>query len=209
MRPRLAALLGVLAVVAPALLAWASDNAEVIRYRMLNEALAQAERPGGDWDPGQRDCAGFVRFLYRKCVARASPLWVGRDGRGSNFLVADELLAYNFSPISKEPERNRLRTGDLLAFYNPTLAPKDAWHLMMVLEPPTGSPDRLLVVYHNGAAAPAGAVRKVWLDELVSGPPEWRPSGANPNFLGCFRWGGWSALEHAGSAVTGSRGVTR
>jgi len=148
---------------------WAAD----VRYRMVNEALAQAERVSADWDPGQRDCAGFVRFLYRK------------------FVSADELVAYNFTPVSRAPARDLLETGDILAFFDPNKPPADAWHLMLVLAPPGTAPDRPLVIYHNGASGPDAAVRKVWLDDLFTGPPEWRPDATNPSFIGTFRWNGW------------------
>ena len=163
------------------------------RFRLLNEALTQAESPRADWDKGQRDCAGFVRFVYRKALGEKGALWRGRDGRPAPFVTAEELLGYNFSPVSRAPARDRVETGDLLAFYNSDRPPADAWHLMLLLRPPGAAPDRVLVVYHNGAAGPEAALRKVWLDDLLEGPPEWRPSASNPRFLGTFRWNGWPA----------------
>ena len=166
------------------------DAIERERFRLLNEALTQAESPRADWDPGQRDCAGFVRFLYRKATLGSS-LWRDKSGRETAFVTADELLAYNFSPISRAPMARAVETGDLLAFYNPDKTPSEAWHLMLLLRPPGAAPDRVLVVYHNGAAGEDGAVRKVWLEDLISGPPQWRPVAANPRFLGTFRWNVW------------------
>ena len=166
---------------------WAAD----VRYRMVNEALAQAERVSADWDPGQRDCAGFVRFLYRKATGSRVPLWRRADGSAAEFVSADELVAYNFSPVSRAPARDLLETGDILAFFDPNKPPADAWHLMLVLAPPGTAPDRPLVIYHNGASGPDAAVRKVWLDDLFTGPPEWRPDATNPSFIGTFRWNGW------------------
>ena len=168
---------------------WAAD----VRYRIANEALAQAERVGAEWDPGQRDCAGFVRFLYRRATGSRTPLWRRADRSLAEYVAADELVAYNFTPISREPAKGAVATGDLLAFYDPGKPPSDAWHLMVVLTPPGTAPDRLLVVYHNGAPGPDAAVRKVWLDDLLTGPPEWRPVAANPSFIGTFRWNGWAA----------------
>ncbi|MFI5142821.1 MAG: DUF1175 family protein [Thermoanaerobaculales bacterium] len=166
---------------------------DTVRYRMLNEALAQAEHIGADWDPSQRDCAGFVRFLYRKSSGIRTPLWRHRDGSPAEFLAADELLAYNFTPISRAPQKDSVLTGDLLAFFDPAKPPADAWHVMVILQPPGTAPDRLLLVYHNGASGREAAVRKVWLDDLLTGPPEWRPVSTNPRFIGTFRWIGWSA----------------
>ena len=184
------------ALLAPLAVLFASaalsrDAAEGARFRLLNEALAQAESPRGDWDPGQRDCAGFVRFLYRKSLGERGSLWRDRNGNTAAFVTAEELLSYNFSPFSRGPLKDRIQTGDLLAFYNPEKAPGDAWHLMLLLRPPGAAPDRVLVVYHNGAAGPDAAVRKVWLDDLLAGPPEWRPAASNPRFVGTFRWNGW------------------
>jgi len=173
----------------------ASDSADLIRNRILNETLAQAERASADWDPGQRDCAGLVRLVYRKSLGARAPLWLGKDGARSEFRVADELVAYNFTPISKAPDRDRIRTGDVLAYFNPNKPPRDAWHLMILLRPPGTAPDRLLAVYHNGASGTEGAVRKVWLDDLAAGPPEWRPAPGNPIFVGTFRWNGWAAFQ--------------
>jgi hypothetical protein len=171
----------------------AREPADGARFRLLNEALTQAESPRADWDPAQRDCAGFVRFLYRKALGEKSDLWRDRNGAAVSFVTAEELLGYNFSPVSREPAKDRIETGDLLAFYNPEKPPADAWHLMLLLNPPGAAPDRVLVVYHNGAAGPDAAVRKVWLDDLLTGPPEWRPAASNPRFVGTFRWNGWRA----------------
>jgi len=185
-------------LVAAALVAVSADrpgpDVEMVRYRILNEALAQAEHVGADWDPSQRDCAGFVRFLYRKSTGAQTPLWRRRDGSRADFLAADELVAYNFTPISREPVKDSVATGDLLAYFDPAKPPGDAWHLMVILRPPDTAPDRLLLVYHNGASGAEGAVRKVWLDDLIAGPPEWRPIASNRRFIGTFRWDGWATV---------------
>jgi len=182
------------ALVALALwLAAAPPGAQIdlARFRMVQEALTQAESPRRDWDPRQRDCAGFVRLLYRKAIGSPDALWRDRGGRAVAFVSAEELVAYNFSFLGREPEADGVATGDLLAFYCPEKPPADAWHLMVLLRPAGAVPGRLLVVWHNGSAGADAAVRKVWLDDLRAGPPEWRPSAANPRFLGTFRWNGW------------------
>lgn len=169
----------------------AAPDAELVRFRLLNEALAQAERVSPDWDPGQRDCAGFVRFLFRKSTGARAPLWTRRDGTRAHFVKAEELLGGSFRPQMREVSRDLVETGDLLAFFDETKPPADAFHLMVVLRPLGTAPDRLLVVYHNGGTGPEAAVRKVWLDDLSTGPPEWRPAPDNPRFLGVFRWAGF------------------
>ena len=171
----------------------ARPDADAARFRMLNEALTQAESPRADWDPAQRDCAGFVRFLYRKSLGTGAAAWKTKGGGKGPFASAGDLLAYNFTPVSRVPDAERVETGDLLAFYNPEKPRTDAWHLMVLLRPPGAAPGRVLAVWHNGASGENAAVRKVWLDDLETGPPEWRPSPSNPRFLGTFRWNGWAA----------------
>ncbi len=172
------------------LLAAARVDVEAARFRLLNEALAQAERPRDDWDPAQRDCAGLVRHLFRKSLGTAA--WRHADGATSPFASADELLAYNFTAVSRAPDPLRVQTGDLLAYRAEGKPRQDAWHLMVLLRPPGAAPGRVLAVWHNGASGADAAVRKVWLDDLADGPPEWRPSASNPRFLGTFRWNGWA-----------------
>jgi hypothetical protein len=169
----------------------AGRDASAARFRLLNEALTQAESPRPDWDPAQRDCAGFVRLLFRKSLGADAPAWRLAGGKTAPFASAGELLAYNFSPLSRAPGRGRVETGDLLAFFNPDKPRTDAWHLMVLLRPPGAAPGRVLAVWHNGASGGDAAVRKVWLEDLETGPPEWRPSSDNPRFLGTFRWNGW------------------
>lgn len=180
-----------LALAAGAAPATAPPDAAAARFRLLNEALTQAESPRPDWDPAQRDCAGFVRLLFRKSLGKDAPAWRLANGTTARFATADELLAYNFTAVARAPRRDRVETGDLLAFFTPERPRTDAWHLMVLLRPPGAAPGRVLAVWHNGAAGADGAVRKVWLDDLETGPPEWRPSPDNPRFLGTFRWNGW------------------
>jgi len=175
-----------------------APSADVVRYRLLNEALAQAERVSAEWDPGQRDCAGFVRYLFRKATGARGPLWIRRDGTPARFVKAEELLGA-FLPLERAVSPERVETGDLLAFFDETKPPADAFHLMLMLRPPGTAPDRILVVYHNGATGTEAAVRKVWLDDLLRGPAEWRPAPGNPGFLGVFRWSGFVPAEPKGA----------
>lgn len=169
---------------------------EGVRFRILRQALEEAERPSGYWAPSQRDCAGFVRYLYHSAIAGPRPLWRDRAGQPVSYLKADELVAYNFDRIGRTVERARVRTGDVLAFYSPHKKPDERWHLMVLLEPPVAAPDRLLAVYHNGDHGRSAQVRKVWVDELLTeSSPQWRPRPENPRFLGVFRWRGWKELK--------------
>lgn len=185
-----AALLSIVLAAAPAVTA--GPPPDLVRFRILNEALAQAERISPEWDPGQRDCAGLVRYLFRKATGSRVPLWTRHDGTPAPFVKAEELLG-SFTPLERRVERGRIETGDLLAYFDETKPPADAFHLMVLLRPPGTAPDRLLAVYHNGATGPDAAVRKVWVDDLLAGPPEWRPVPSNPSFLGVFRWSGFAA----------------
>ena len=181
-----------LALGASAAAAAAPPDAEAARFRLLNEALTQAERPRADWDPAQRDCAGFVRLLFRKSLGKAATAWRVAGTDAAPFASAGDLLAYNFTPVSRATRASRVETGDLLAFHNLEKPRPEAWHLMVLLKPPGAAPGRVLAVWHNGAPGADGAVRKVWLEDLETGPPEWRPSADNPRFLGTFRWNGWA-----------------
>ena len=157
---------------------WAQQN-------FVREALIQAERPTASWENGQRDCAGFIRFLYRNGAGVKS--WKNRSGKELPFVSAAELVAYNFKQISSEVSKTNIQTGDLLVFHRPTPKPEDAWHLMMVLQAPKGI-GKPLVVYHNGDHGEKAAVRKLWLDDLEG---EWRADPKNANFQGVFRWDRW------------------
>lgn len=184
--------LGAAAAAAGALPEAAPGDAAAARFRLLNEALTQAEGPRADWDPAQRDCAGFVRLLFRKSLGKAAPAWRVAGAHAAPFASAGDLLAYNFTPVSRAPRPSGVETGDLLAFHNLEKPRPEAWHLMVLLKPPGAAPGRVLAVWHNGASGADAAVRKVWLEDLETGPPEWRPSAHNPRFLGTFRWNGWA-----------------
>ncbi len=110
----------------------------------------------------------------------------------TDYVRADELVAYNFDAVAREPDPRKVLTGDLLVYFDPTKPPDDAWHLILLLAPPLGGQDRILAIYHNGAKGKEGAVKKVWLDTLSSPAwSEWRPIARNQRFLGVYRWKGW------------------
>lgn len=162
------------------------------RYRLLREALAQSETITPDWNPEQRDCAGFVRHLWRTAIRGRAGGWKDGRGRQVSFLTASELVAYNFQAVAREPDSASLKTGDLLVYHAPEKRPEDAWHLMVVLEPPPGAPRVPLVIYHNGAHGAQAQVRKVRLTELQETSfGAWIPRATNPRFLGVYRWKEW------------------
>lgn len=171
------------------------------RHRLLREALSQAERITPDWHPEQRDCSGFVRHLWRKSVQGRSGGWMDSHGKEAHFLQASELVAYNFERIGDDARSVELKTGDLLVYHQADKSPEDAWHLMVVLEPPAGAPRIPLIIYHNGSRGPQAQVRKVRLTELQqSGLGVWLPTAKNPQFKGIYRWREWvGAGEKASS----------
>jgi uncharacterized protein YfaT (DUF1175 family) len=162
--------------------------------RLLRVALEQAEHPSGYWDAGQRDCAGFVRFVYYRSLGPAAKKWWDAQGRLKDFASAEDLVHYNFRFLSREIDASLIRNGDLLAFYSEDKPFKDRWHLMLALKSPY-SARSLLFIYHNGAEGEQAAVRKVELSELMNVPGgEWRPEASNPRFRGVYRWKGWETI---------------
>jgi uncharacterized protein YfaT (DUF1175 family) len=168
------------------------DQLGYARHRLLELALAQSEKVSSRWDPGQRDCAGLVRFLYREAVVGGAQIWRDHTGQLTPFVNAGELVGYNFHRLAPLFDESTAETGDLLVFHRPDRKPEDAWHLMILLKPPAYSKREWLVIYHNGESASKGQVRLVTLKELnTTVHSEWRPSNHNPSFLGVYRWNGW------------------
>lgn len=172
--------------------ALALDEHTVLRDRLRFMALEQSAKVSGYWDPGQRDCSGFVRFLFSQAVLGENGKWVDRNGEKVDYLRADELVGYNFTPITRDISNEQLKTGDLLVWFYDDKAPDDAWHIMIYLGPYKSQGNRPLLIYHNGDRNKNAAIKKVWLDELLSykaGP--WRPILDNKFFKGIFRWNGF------------------
>lgn len=160
---------------------------------MTEVALRQAEKQDAYWDTGQRDCAGFIRYVYKNVFRSDQPLWRDRSGRLSAYLRAEELIGYNFHQIeyeaSAQDSYRQLRTGDVLVYYNPSKDVLDSWHLMLVLFPNDKNRNQPLLIYHNGARDDSGSIRKIWWDSLfLRSWSEWRPDVKNPFFRGVYRW---------------------
>lgn len=169
-----------------------ADRIAFSRYRLLETALAQAKTVSGNWDPGQRDCAGLVRFLYRQAIMGPADIWRDHAGAHVAFVSAGELVGYNFSKQSDLFDPSKAETGDLLVFHRPDHKPEDAWHLMMLLKPQSFTRQEWLAIYHNGEHGSKGQVRVVSLNDLMTTVHgEWRPSSANPAFRGVYRWNEW------------------
>ncbi len=160
---------------------------------MTEVALRQAESPEPSWDPAQRDCAGFVRYVYQRVFGGNHPLWRDKLGKPRFFLRAEELIGYNFKPVPRvgfdAHNFNHIKTGDVLVYYDPDKQPFDSWHVMLVIFLRDGERNQPLVIYHNGARDESGSVRKIWWDTLLSPSwSGWKPDPRNPRFKGIYRW---------------------
>ncbi|MGC4115580.1 MAG: DUF1175 family protein [Myxococcales bacterium] len=179
-------------------------------------ALAQAPEPEAAFDPSQRDCAGLVRYAWRESLKKHDAAFAARhpglprlpEIRAFHYpavpVLGTRLFRVGAGPLDPAPgalERDfaesaqavrlaegsarRLegpaRRGDLLLFARPD----GAHHLMIVAE---DGADPLLV-YHTGPHDDGpGEVRRVRFAALSAHPdPLWRPSPANPAFLGAWR----------------------
>jgi hypothetical protein len=167
---------------------------------IAERALAQLKSFDPAWNPEQRDCAGFIRFVYREAFkaldpARAQrPLWVDAHGQPTDFADASNLLTGSFSPLGRGPTtRAQLETGDLVAFRQGEPG-AEVWHLMLVVrdrDPAHGA----MVLYHPGERG--AALRGGSLDALATeAPAEWRPLESNPAFLGFYRLKEWAHELH-------------
>ncbi|MGE0526511.1 MAG: DUF1175 family protein [Bdellovibrionales bacterium] len=160
--------------------------------RLLRLALEQAQKVSPTWDPAQRDCSGFVRFLYRTSLGWRFKGWLRGDSRRHNYASASDLVQSNFEFWRYEPEPLGIRTGDILVYYSENKKPEDRFHLMVVLKAPYSDPSRVLLIYHNGTRDADGAVRKIDLKSLQEDlHNEWSPTRGNPRFKGVYRWRGW------------------
>jgi uncharacterized protein YfaT (DUF1175 family) len=106
--------------------------------------------------------------------------------RYAEFADARTIISLNAHAIGRETAA--LLPGDLLYFRQPSQAQPD--HLMVFVGKSFFDRDaRDWIVYHTGPLdGGPGEVRKVRLQDLLSHPaPRWRPTPANPRFVGVFR----------------------
>lgn len=103
----------------------------------------------------------------------------------AEFADAKTLLSLNSFRISRNVQA--ARPGDLLFFRQDATEPQ--YHSMIV----TGAAAEW-VVYHTGPdgsgnVARSGEMRRARMADLLQHPdPRWRPTPANPYFLGVYRW---------------------
>jgi uncharacterized protein YfaT (DUF1175 family) len=165
----------------------------LVRRVVAETAVAQLERIDPAWSEAQRDCAGLVRFAYRTAWRRLDPAraaagpFRAATGGPAHFADAATLLAGSFVLLGRDPAaRDRLRSGDLVAFAREEEDGAPVHHLMLVVRPDDPARGPALVVYHPGE--PGAAVRSGRLDDLLRDAPHgWRPVPENPLFLGYYR----------------------
>jgi uncharacterized protein YfaT (DUF1175 family) len=169
----------------------------VLRRLVAETAVQQARRIDPGWEERQRDCAGLVRFAYRRAFSQLDPARVAaglfRDaaGRPAQFADAGTLLRGSFALLGRdEAARRSVRSADLAAFAREEDG-GPVFHLMLLVVPDDPAHAPTLVIYHPGE--PGAEVRMGRLDDLQrDAPAGWRPVPENPLFLGFFRFKEWT-----------------
>jgi uncharacterized protein YfaT (DUF1175 family) len=115
-------------------------------------------RPGS-FEPADATNGAFAQFADARTLVERNAYFVSRDARQADL-------------------------GDLL-FYR-QFGQSSPWHSMIV----TRIGGQAAVVYDTGTDhGRPDELRRVTLAELLDHPqPQWRPTAANPNFLGVYRW---------------------
>jgi uncharacterized protein YfaT (DUF1175 family) len=168
----------------------------LVRRLVAETAVAQVRRMDPAWEERQRDCAGLVRFAYRRAFARLAPekvaagLFRDADGKPAQFADAATLVRTTFTLLGRdEVARRAVRSGDLAAFAREEDG-LPVYHLMLLVVPDDPAHAPALVVYHPGEKG--AAVRMGRLDDLArDAPAGWRPVPENPLFLGFYRFKEW------------------
>jgi uncharacterized protein YfaT (DUF1175 family) len=168
----------------------------LVRRLVAETAVAQVRRMDPAWEERQRDCAGLVRFAYRRAFARLAPekvaagLFRDAEGKPAQFADAATLVRTTFALLGRdEVARRAVRSGDLAAFAREEDG-LPVYHLMLLVVPDDPAHAPALVVYHPGEKG--AAVRMGRLDDLVrDAPAGWRPVPENPLFLGFYRFKEW------------------
>jgi len=166
------------------------EDQSFYKMNIIRVALEQSEKPSLQWEPQQRDCAGFVRFVYKSALNTKTSLWSSWDGKRIPYANAELLVSKNFSKVSEDID-DSMKTGDLLVFRRDGQKKEDQWHLMIVMESPWEQ-NKWLVTYHNGARDESGGVKKLWMRDLIeTEQSDWKPVKTNKNFVGVYRWNAW------------------
>jgi uncharacterized protein len=173
------------------------DCAALVRFAFRNALVAHTaawrRSMGLPFDPGFEDVTKFTypdwalgRGLFR---VEPGPLEAvdREDGAFAEFADASTLLHLNTYFISREV--GGARPGDLLFFHQPEQ--QEPYHAMIFVGPSYFQPGgQQWIVYHTGDLnGHRGEIREVDAALLMRHPdPHWRPSSANPRFLGVYRF---------------------
>lgn len=165
-----------------------TDCAALVRY-----AMREALRPHTpEWLRLARlPVAPALAELRARPAARDGRLPLFRTGADAGaplaeFADAKTLVRWNTRLISRDAAD--ARPGDLLYYRHPSQRQPD--HLMIVVgHSRLDATARDFIVYHTGPDdGGPGEIRKVRLADLARHPaPRWRPTAANPAFVGVFR----------------------
>jgi len=119
--------------------------------------------------------------LYRITPGSFTPADIN-NGAFAQFADAKTLVERNAYLLTRDVRA--AEPGDLVFFRQ--FGQSSPWHSMIAIR--IGG--QLGVVYHTGPNhGRPGQMRRVLLSELLDHPqPQWRPSPANSNFLGVYRW---------------------
>jgi uncharacterized protein YfaT (DUF1175 family) len=179
----------IIAILASNVVYGSEKYAEHTRVNLAKLALKQSLKLSHDWDKSQHDCAGFIRYLFRKSVFKQGSFFKDRKGEPASYLSAKDLINYNFNLVTKD-NFDLLKTGDVLAFYRKGVRINDSWHLMVVVNDVLKRSKKKLLVYHNGKREGGKEnIKKVWLKDLQQlDAGAFQASITNENFLGVYRW---------------------
>ncbi|NJD05634.1 MAG: DUF1175 family protein [Methylococcaceae bacterium] len=193
------------------------QDEDALRRVVVDVALQQARRPSPLWEPGQRDCAGLVRFAYRSALEERSAPRTAKLGLPARLHLpplsdrARQLFPH-YPQIwqvglqdTGEARYGHFADAETLVSYNfrpkaRQLEAAKSGDLLVYRKPlDNDEPFHLMVfvenrtaslaVYHNGARGEQAQVRVVRVGELLDSPdPVWIPRADNPYFLGVYEW---------------------
>lgn len=155
------------------------------------------------------DCAALVRFAYREALRVHDAQWAARvslpklptlrpfplqpidprftlpNGTKAHFADAKTLRQHNSRYLGKD--LYQARSGDLLFYHQDSQ--QFPFHVMIFIGA-SHFEKQPVVVYHTGPSLrDPGEIRRLTIPQLNQHPePRWRPTSANPHFLGIYRW---------------------
>jgi uncharacterized protein len=173
------------------------DCAALVRFAFRNALVTHTavwrHSMGLPFDPGFEDVAKFSypEWPLGQSLFRVQPGPLGGPGLEvgafAEFADSSTLLHYNSFFISREIDA--ARPGDLLFYYQP--GQRQPYHTMVFVgHSYFQQRGQQWIVYHTGDLdGHRGEIREVETDLLMRHPdPHWRPSVANPRFLGVYRF---------------------